>query len=179
MPTICQSKPYLTSKISTLQIKVISDLVICYNFCKCTSSPHHIRFGFHGIQQLYSMNTGWCIFLCASFKSDLDENPIHRNQLPVSDVDMTWKLRMKTHLSVRELLNKWYTVQSFSMFSIHIYWWFLSFSFTLSFTKPFGAWWMNWNMFWIISDSEQSDGSIFCVSENLNDNFIFFDLIFS
>lgn len=145
VPTICQSKPYLTSKISTLQIKVISDLVICYNFCKCTSSSHHIPWDPTALFNEY----GIMHFLCVHHLS-LIRMKIHHSQLPVSDVDMTWKLRMKTHLSVRELLNKWYTVRSFS---IHICWWFLSFSFTLPFSKPLGAWYMNLNMFWIISDS--------------------------
>lgn len=42
-PTICQSNPYLTTKISTLQIKVISDLVVWYNFW--ANMPSCLTFG--------------------------------------------------------------------------------------------------------------------------------------
>lgn len=42
-PTICQSNPYLTTKISTLQIKVWSDLVVWYNFWE--NMPSCLTFG--------------------------------------------------------------------------------------------------------------------------------------
>lgn len=42
-PTICQSNPYLTTKISTLQIKVRSDLVVWYNFWE--NMPSCLTFG--------------------------------------------------------------------------------------------------------------------------------------
>lgn len=42
-PTICQSNPYLTTKISTLRIKVRSDLVVWYNFWE--NMPSCLTFG--------------------------------------------------------------------------------------------------------------------------------------
>lgn len=84
-PTICQSNPYLTTKISTLQIKVRSDLVVWYNFWE--NMPSCLTFGS-------------LVATAISFDFDLDERinpnaymlklsvhpPVHREDVPVCEL---------------------------------------------------------------------------------------------